>query len=455
MSQPYHDLVAVKKHRIRLLLQGSGWLMVAIGVPWGIHFALQGLWLLAALDGLVAAVGAAVVWCVPRDRLRLGAVLFVGCAYLVICAIALLVDVPDGSHPRSVHHFLLALAFSAYLALQLEHRALYFGVPAVCLLTFLLLASTPVGFAQPQFGIPAEQRALSVWFNNFSALLCLFVVMVLMHADIRVRTALEAELRTALANRQLVLYYQPQVAHDGSVIGAETLVRWNHPARGLVPPAEFISLAEECGLIGQLGRAVLRDACRQLVQWSKRPERAHLTLSVNVSASELRQPGFVDATLKVLDWTRAEPTRLKIELTETLLVNDIEDVSGKLAALRQRGIGVSLDDFGTGYSSLNYLKRLPLTQLKIDKSFVDDVLTDTSDAAIARTVVALGRQLGLHVIAEGVETEEQRALLQDIGCLAYQGYLYSKPLSAEDFERFLLAREQDGRQHAGAAQAAA
>ncbi len=435
-----HDLVAVQTHRIRLLLQGSGWMMVIVGAPWGLHFAIQGLWLLAALDALVVLAGAAVIWSVPHDRLRLGAGLFIGVSYLVICAIALFIDVPDGMHPRSIHLFLLALAMSSHLALQQEGRWVYLGVPALCMLSFLVFASSPVGFPLAEAVIPAGQRAASVWVNNFSALLCLFVVMVLMHADIRVRTALEAELRTALQQQQLVLYYQPQVTHDGQVIGAETLVRWVHPTRGLVPPAEFIPLAEQCGLISEVGRVVLSEACQQLVRWSKRPERAGLTLSVNVSASQLREPGFVAATLAVLDWTRADPERLKIELTESVLVKDIEDVTAKMTALRERGVGLSLDDFGTGYSSLNYLKRLPLTQLKIDKSFVDNLLTDPNDAAIARTVVALGENLGLHVIAEGVETEAQRGLLEEIGCRAYQGYLYSRPLPAAEFERFLDQR---------------
>ncbi len=434
------ELIAVRSHRIRLVLQGAGWLMVAIGVPWAVAFTLQALWVLAALDLVVAVAGAIVVFCVRHDHLRLGAAVFVGCAYATTCALGLFIDVPDGTHPRSMHVFLLALAFAAHLVLQLERRVFYHGVPLLCMLTYLVFASSPIGFPLP-YGIPEEHRALSAWFNNLSALACLFTVMVLMHADIRVRTALEADLHAGLKNQQLVVYYQPQVAHDGRVTGAETLVRWQHPVRGLVPPSEFIPLAEHCGLISELGQVVLAATCQQLVAWSRQPERAHLTLSVNVSASELREPAFIQNVLAVLARTGANPARLKVELTETMLVANIDDVMAKMSALREKGIGVSLDDFGTGYSSLNYLKRLPLDQLKIDKSFVDNVLSDSSDAAIARTVVTLGQQLGLHVIAEGVETEEQRLLLEGIGCLAYQGYLFSRPLPAVAFEEFLRKRE--------------
>ncbi len=441
------ELIAVRSHRIRLVLQGAGWLMVAIGTPWAVAFTLQGLWVLAALDVVVAVAGGIVVFSVRHDHLRLGAAVFVGSAYAVTCALGLFIDVPDGTHPRSMHVFLLALAFAAHLVLQLERRLLYYGVPVVCMLTYLVLASSTVGYPLP-YGIPEEHRALSAWFNNFSALLCLFTVMVLMHADIRVRTALEADLHAGLKNHQLIVYYQPQVAHDGQVMGAETLVRWKHPVRGLVPPSEFIPLAEQCGLISELGQVVLETACQQLVAWAKRPDRAQLTLSVNVSASELHEPAFIHNILAVLARTGANPARLKVELTETMLVNNIDDVMAKMAALREKGIGVSLDDFGTGYSSLNYLKRLPLDQIKIDKSFVDNVQSDSSDAAIARTVVALGQELGLHVIAEGVETEEQRQLLESIGCMAYQGYLYSRPLPVAAFEQFLRDHEaarQEGR----------
>ena len=218
--------------------------------------------------------------------------------------------------------------------------------------------------------------------------------------------------------------------------GAEALVRWQHPRRGLVPPAEFIPLAEETGLILPLGDWVLETACAQLVAWATRPEMAHLTLAVNVSARQFRHPDFVEQVLAVLDHSGANPQKLKLELTESLLLDDVEDIIAKMTALKAHGVGFSLDDFGTGYSSLSYLKRLPLDQLKIDQSFVRDVLTDPDDAAIARTIVALAQSLGLDVIAEGVETEEQRDFLERNGCHAYQGYLFSRPLPLEEFERF-------------------
>jgi len=254
-----------------------------------------------------------------------------------------------------------------------------------------------------------------------------------MQAAVAARIALEADLREGLELAQLLLHYQVQVDGTGRVTGAEALVRWQHPRRGLVSPAEFIPLAEETGLILPLGNWVLATACQQLVAWARQPETAHLTLAVNVSARQFRRKDFVRQVRTILDSSGAKPQQLKLELTESLLLEDVEDIIAKMNALKALGVSFSLDDFGTGYSSLSYLKRLPLDQLKIDQSFVRDVLTDPNDAAIARTIVALAHSLGLSVIAEGVETEAQREFLASSGCHACQGYLFGRPLPTEAF----------------------
>ncbi len=257
-----------------------------------------------------------------------------------------------------------------------------------------------------------------------------------MQAIVTDRAALEVELREAVRQQQFILYYQPQVVGDGRLTGAEALVRWRHPRRGMVSPTEFIGLAEETGLILPLGHWVLETACAQLAKWAAQPNTAHLSLAVNVSAHQFRQDDFVAQVLAVLGSTGANPQRLKLELTESLLVSNVENTIAKMTALKAQGVGFSLDDFGTGYSSLSYLKRLPLDQLKIDQSFVRDILIDPNDAAIAKMVVALAESLGLTVIAEGVEIEAQRNFLARQGCHAYQGYLFSRPLPLDEFEEF-------------------
>jgi diguanylate cyclase (GGDEF)-like protein len=258
---------------------------------------------------------------------------------------------------------------------------------------------------------------------------------------INTRAEMEVGLRHALQEQQFVLHYQPQVDFGSQITGVEALLRWQRPGQGIVSPMEFIPLAEETGLIVPIGYWVLETACRELGRWSEKPHTSTLTLSVNVSARQFHQPDFVDRLFGILDDTGVNPHRLKLELTESLLVESLEDTISKMASLKARGVGFSLDDFGTGYSSLAYLKRLPLDQLKIDRSFIRDVFVDPNDAAIARTIIALGNSLGLSVIAEGVEAEEQREFLANHGCHGYQGYLFSKALPMDQLEHLFLNSE--------------
>lgn len=255
-----------------------------------------------------------------------------------------------------------------------------------------------------------------------------------MQSVVLARAAMEMNLREALEKNQFILYYQTQVTGDGRIKGVEALVRWLDPVRGVVSPAEFIPLAEETGLILPLGHWVLETACTQLARWAVQPAFAQLTVAVNVSARQFHQSDFVEQVLAALAHAGANPSRLKLELTESLLVVNVEEVIAKMTALKARGVGFSLDDFGTGYSSLAYLKRLPLDQLKIDQGFVQNILIDANDAAIAKMVVALAESMGLSVIAEGVETEAQRQILAGLGCHDYQGYLFGRPLPLPELE---------------------
>lgn len=259
-----------------------------------------------------------------------------------------------------------------------------------------------------------------------------------MQATVNARAAMDSDLRAAVHDNEFLLHYQPQVNQRHEVIGAEALVRWQHPSRGLIQPNDFIPLAEETGLIVAIGNWVLEAACQQLVLWAAHPRLAQLSLAVNVSARQFRHPAFVPRILTLIAETGANPTLLKLELTESLLIDNLDIVTEKMTALKAHGVCFSLDDFGTGYSSLAYLKRLPLDQLKIDRAFVHDVLTNANDAAIARTIVALARNLGLAVIAEGVETEAQRDFLTSSGCDVFQGYFFSRPLPVASFDEFAL-----------------
>jgi diguanylate cyclase (GGDEF)-like protein/PAS domain S-box-containing protein len=263
-----------------------------------------------------------------------------------------------------------------------------------------------------------------------------------MQKALEVRSNLERELRDAIDQRQFTLYFQPQVNDCGILIGAEALLRWNHPTRGIVPPAGIIPVAEETGLIIPIGHEVLHLACQQVLAWQNwLPD--NFSISVNVSAAQFRHHQFIDRVRAVLAEFPQVTNRIKLELTESMLVHDVDVIANRMSTLRELGVTFALDDFGTGYSSLAYLKKLPLDQIKIDKSFVRDILVDVNDTAIARAIIALSKSLSLTVVAEGVETEEQWNFLRDEGCDLRQGYLFAKPLPASDFVALVNRSKKD------------
>jgi EAL domain-containing protein (putative c-di-GMP-specific phosphodiesterase class I) len=260
---------------------------------------------------------------------------------------------------------------------------------------------------------------------------------------LEIRTLLERDLRRALAENQFQLYYQMQVYHNGHILAAEVLLRWLHPERGLIAPIEFIPLAEETGLIIPIGQWVLETACAQLKDWESDKNTRYLRLAINVSARQFHQKNFVDSVRETLLRYRVDPDRLDLELTESLVLDNIDEAIDKMHALKSIGVRFSMDDFGTGYSSLSYLTRLPLDQLKIDQSFVHNIGVKQSDAVIVQTIIGMANNLGMEVIAEGVETEAQREFLEKHGCPVCQGFLFGKPVPIAEFEAELKTVELD------------
>lgn len=253
------------------------------------------------------------------------------------------------------------------------------------------------------------------------------------------RAFIEAALSKALLHQQFSLYYQAQVDSSGRILGAEALLRWLHPERGLVSPAEFIPLIEESGLIVPVGNWVLNTACAQLSEWRDRDSTRNLKLSINVSALQFHQSDFVAQVRNAIKSSGIDPGKLKLELTESMAIDDVNKTVEKMLTLKKIGVCFSMDDFGTGQSSLTYLKRLPLDQIKIDQHFVRNVVTDPVDAIMVGTIICMANNLGLEVVSEGVETEEQMALLMEHGCTTFQGYLFSKPVPLDEFEQLLLS----------------
>ncbi len=265
-----------------------------------------------------------------------------------------------------------------------------------------------------------------------------------MQAAVEARSSLEGELRRAIRHDELVLHYQPQVTAAGRVTGVEALLRWQHPERGLVGPLSFIALAEETGLIIPIGQQVLQQACAQLKVWSEQAEGAHLSVSVNVSARQFHHPDFIGMVEAAMDAAGVDPGQLVLEITESLLLDSVDEVVARMNTLRARGVRFSIDDFGTGYSSLAYLKRLPLDELKIDRSFVADIGSDDNAGAICAAFISLAHILGLRVVAEGVETTAQQHLLASgLHCDGLQGYLFGKPMPASEIDILLASGKPD------------
>lgn len=430
------DLVHLQARRERRVLMLGSLSMLVIGAAWAIFFATLGNWPLVFLD-LVMVLGglgaSALIW---RQRMHAASIVLFSSLFILICVIAAVFDISTPEAPRTTHLYLLPLGVAALMAFRTSSPWLRHGIALICFVAVAVLSVT-YGSVLPEYALPAHVREVGAWVQTLSALTILYAMLHVMQNDAVMRSLLENDLQQALALEQFVLHYQPQHDLQGRVIGAEALIRWVHPTKGLVMPGQFIEVAEQTGQILQIGQWVLKQACKQLAQWEKETELRSLRLSVNISQLQFRQADFVSRTLEAIDHFGTDARRLELELTESMLAEDLQDIIEKMSAIRGHGVTFSLDDFGTGYSSLSYLKRLPLHQLKIDQSFVRDLLTDPNDASIVRTVIALGHNLGMTVIAEGVETEAQRQFLAEAGCELFQGYLFSRALPIEAFNVYV------------------
>ncbi len=430
------DLERMEQRRARRVLLLSSLLVLLLGLGWCLFFAWRGDWAVVAFALVLVLAALALNWQQHGPGV---AIVLILTLMGVLSGLAFVYDMPTANLPRATHLHLVPLSVMALMAFRAEGPWLRHGMALICLLAFVLLQVDP-GLSPLGYGLPDEVRRISAWVHPITALLNLYVLIYFMQADTIGYSRLEDELRLALEQREFELHYQPQINAQGRVVGAEALLRWQHPRRGLVSPGNFIVLAEQTGLILPIGQWALEVACAQLQVWAGYRTTRHLSLAVNISQAQFRQSDFVNQIFALIERYNIDASRLELELRESMLVNDVQDIIDKMSALRERGVKFSLDDFGTGFSSLSYLKRLPLNKLKIDQSFVRDVLIDSHDAAIVRTVVALGQSLGLAVLAEGVETEGQRQFLLEHGCDLYQGYLFSPALPIAAFNSFVLQR---------------
>lgn len=430
------DLALVGQRRERRMRMLASLVMIAMGVLWGVFFSARGYWAIVIMDVAIIFSGLAVFVLTLRDRARSANLILFSALIVVVVASTLLLDPSTRMAPRATHLYLLPMAVGALMAFRDDPLWLRYGVSLFCLLLFVALAASnwrPTDL----YALPDDVRRVGSWLQAGVAMVLFFLLLHILQTDTAERSELDRDLRAAIREGQFVLHYQPQLNDAGRVVGAEVLIRWQHPQRGLLAPGEFIDHAENTGLIIAIGQWVLEQTAARLRQWKDDPLFGDLGLAVNISQKQFSQSSFVAEILGLIEHHGIDARRLELELTETLIVHDMEDLTRKMTALVEHGVRFSLDDFGTGFSSLSHLKRLPLSKLKIDRSFICDVLTDANSETIVRTVIALGQSMGMTVIAEGVEAEAQHRFLADNGCTQFQGYLLGRPMPLVDFSTFV------------------
>ncbi len=425
-----------RERRVIFAYQAMTLTVAVFSILWAVIFAVHGHNAMGLSELFPAVVSLLCYALVTAGRLDLFLLVAQVSFLIFIIGFCLLFDVPDPTYPRVSHLFLPVLAMMGYINYLRRPTLAQAAVIAASLPTFVFLhASNSVSpFADP---IPKDLRAVGVWLNPALAALLFTAAIHALQRRLTAPRGLARELLGAMRRGELALAYQPQVDRDGMITGAEALLRWQHPTRGAVSPAEFIPVAEDMGIMPVLGAWVLDEAGRTLARWKADPALSRLTLSVNVSASQFNESDFTATVRQLLETRALDPTRLRLELTENVLLAGLEPVAEKMEALKRTGVTFSLDDFGTGYSSLAYLRRLPVSELKIDRSFVAGLSDSDRGQALVRSIVSIARDLDLGVVAEGVETPTQHTFLAGAGCDLYQGWLFGRPLPRDDFEVML------------------
>lgn len=424
-------------HRLAVAYKLGSLIVIVLALCWGAVFLVMQSWLLATVDLVLALVGVLSWLLVHQGRLA-AALILSQLAFLVIAvSFCLLFDIPSEAIPRVTHLYLLVLALLGFLNYLRKPSTVQLVIIGLCLVAFIAFASSKLSlpFAQP---VSDDIRLVGSWVNVTLAVTMLCGCIHIMQLKFIRTTSTIRGLQYALLQGEFALHYQPQINRAGKTLGAEALLRWNSAKRGPVSPADFIPIAEEAGLMSAIGNWVLEQGCQTLAAWQSSPTTRDLTLSINVSASQFHEQGFEQSVLNAVASHGIDANKLMLELTESVLVADVEAVIAKMHRLRTSGIRIALDDFGTGYSSLDYLRRLPLDQLKMDRSFISDIVVNKRSASLARNIIQLGRDLDMTVLAEGVETQEQLRFLLDHGCAEFQGFLLGRPVPRADFDRQTL-----------------
>jgi len=426
---------AFDRRRSRMLRLWS-LMLLATTVPRAVYLLRKDAVLLAMLECSLTVSSLAMLVLVRLQLLRAASFVFATSAVLGVAGVALLVDIPSPGFPRTVHLFLIPTCIANIFLLQNEPPPIRVGLSALILAMFCLLGLYPLDLGVTAMTDLSGQR-IAAFVNTLSAALAVFVVVTVMLEEAKETLKSEADFARAIIEGEIQAFLQPQRLADGTIVGAEALMRWRHPERGFVSPADFIPIAERSGLINQVGQGILENVCNAMLRWQDIEALNNIPVSVNISRVQLK-PASVAQLVEAVPKTLSNQGLIKFELTEPIFVDDFADTCELLATIRARGICISLDDFGTGFSSLGYLRQLPLDDLKLDQSFVRHLPADHKSVKIARGILNLGRDLGFDVIAEGVENRSQLESLKDMGCTRFQGFLFHRPMPLLEFEGLIL-----------------
>ncbi|WP_447735028.1 putative bifunctional diguanylate cyclase/phosphodiesterase [Pseudomonas shirazensis] len=416
--------------RIQLLLRFSGVACILHGTLWGVYYATHAMLLLAVLLFTVVLSGLACLYLATQPTQR--ALPALAHCLLIATVIASLADSATADTSRSANLFLIPIGVAAFLLFRNSGIYLRWVFPCLCFAGLVFFANSPLTFSRLEL-LPSDISQFGHALNSITAMALTLGVLAIFRDEQKFKVELHSALARALARRELCTYLQPQVCAQGRVIGAEALLRWDRPGHGIQSPAEFIPVAEQSGLIHDIGLMVLEQACRQLSEWSEHRDAQHWKLSVNVSPLQLTSSTFVEEVREIVHKFNIPANRLRLEITESVFASDLVATVMKMEDLRSDGISWSLDDFGTGFSSLALLRELPLDELKIDRSFIVGIESDKGKYELIRKIIEIAEILNISTVAEGVETEAQFDCLQAMGCTAFQGFYFGRPMIAAQF----------------------
>ncbi|MFI8127020.1 putative bifunctional diguanylate cyclase/phosphodiesterase [Acinetobacter sp. ABJ_C1_1] len=422
----------VKDQQLTIAAKANIFICIIFCLFWTIYFAFAHMWLIVCMDIGFTLVSMFSLFLIYKNRISAGILLSQAVLLIFPVVFCLFFDIATPHRPQVAHLFLPAGAILGYLNYRRDPSFLQIILILLSIGCFIFFSGTSftLNSAVP---LSDDIRNHGGWIATCVATLMICISIYTMQLEIQIENSMVHDLRLALTKEQFELFYQPQINSSEQLIGAEALLRWHHPTLGYIPTQDFIPAAESFGLMPEIGEWVLVQACKVLQDWSKKEETKDLTLSVNISADHFMQPLFEQTIIAMVEKYGITPSRLILEITENIALNNCASMIEKMNFLSRHGIQLSLDDFGTGYSSLSYLQKMPISQIKIDRSFVEAALDDKRSNKLVTGIIKIGLDLNLRVLVEGIETAEQFSAFKSNGCTEFQGFLWGCPMPLNDF----------------------